>query len=272
MCLCKVNKERLIKMGIKRIIPCLDIYKGKVVKGINFVGLREVGDPVEYAVQYAKQGADEIVMLDIAATKEGRQNMLNLLKETVKKVSVPITAGGGIECAEDIRMLLDAGAKRISINTAAVRRPELIREAAEEFGSKCVVLAIDCRDMGKGQYHVMINGGKKDTGIELTSWASEAAALGAGEILLTSMDADGAKNGYDISMLNALCRTVKIPLIASGGCGTVGHFIKVFKETECDAALAASIFHYGDLTVDTVKKALKNSGIPVLMDKEGACA
>lgn len=257
---------------MKRIIPCLDVRNGKVVKGINFVGFREVGDPVEYAVQYEKQGADEIVFLDITATNEGRGTMLDLVRETAKNVTVPLTVGGGIRDVEDIRRLLGAGADKVSINTAAVKRPELLKEAVAEFGKECIVLAIDGKRADKEQYSVMINGGKTDTGMNLVDWAKQGEALGVGEILLTSMDADGVKNGFDLPMLSAVCNAVDIPVIASGGCGTVGHFVRVFRETGCDAALAASIFHYGDLTVNTVKDALKDSGISVKPNGKGACA
>ncbi len=259
-------------MGKKRIIPCLDIKGGKVVKGINFIGIREIGDPVEYALEYAGQDADEIVFLNIDASKDGKKEMIRLIEETVKIVSVPLIAGGGINCIEDIRELLQAGAKKVSINSAAVNRPELLKEAATVFGKERIVLAIDGKCTGRNQYRVMTGGGKIDSGMELVHWAIEGEALGAGEILLTSMDADGVKSGFDIPMLNAVCNSVKIPVIASGGCGTIGHFVKVFRETECDAALAASIFHYKDLSVNVVKKTLRDCGIPVETAKEGECA
>ncbi len=259
-------------MGIKRIIPCLDVCNGKVVKGINFIGFREVGDPVECAMDYVKQGADEIVFLDITATNEGRGTIVDLVRETADNISVPLTVGGGVRDVEDIRRLLEAGASKVSINSAAVKRPELLREATEEFGRECIVLAIDGRKTEKDRFNVMINGGMTDTGIDLVDWARKGESLGAGEILLTSMDADGVKNGFDLPMLSAVCNAVSIPVIASGGCGTVGHFVRVFQETGCDAALAASIFHYGDLTVNTVKNALKERGISVKLKEKGACA
>lgn len=259
-------------MGIKRIIPCLDVCNGKVVKGINFIGFREVGDPVECAMDYVKQGADEIVFLDITATNEGRGTIVDLVRETADNISVPLTVGGGVRDVEDIRRLLEAGASKVSINSAAVKRPELLREATEEFGRECIVLAIDGRRAEKDRFNVMINGGMTDTGIDLVDWARKGESLGAGEILLTSMDADGVKNGFDLPMLSAVCNAVSIPVIASGGCGTVGHFVRVFQETGCDAALAASIFHYGDLTVNTVKNALKERGISVKLKEKGACA
>jgi len=259
-------------MGIKRIIPCLDVCNGKVVKGINFIGFREVGDPVECAMDYVKQGADEIVFLDITATNEGRGTIVDLVRETADNISVPLTVGGGVRDVEDIRRLLEAGASKVSINSAAVKRPELLREATEEFGRECIVLAIDGRRAEKDRFNVMINGGMTDTGMDLVDWARKGESLGAGEILLTSMDADGVKNGFDLPMLSAVCNAVSIPVIASGGCGTVGHFVRVFQETGCDAALAASIFHYGDLTVNTVKNALKERGISVKLKEKGACA
>lgn len=259
-------------MKTKRIIPCLDICKGKVVKGINFVGLREVGDPLEYAMEYAKQGADEIVFLDIAATKEGRAKALSLIEEACRKINIPIVAGGGIGSLEDVDLFLKAGASKVSINSAAVKNPELIKEASEKYGRERVVLAVDGKSTGDGGYSVMISGGKVDTGIDLLNWVAQGESLGAGEILLTSMDSDGVKEGFDLNMLNLVCDTIKIPVIASGGCGTVGHFIKLFEETCCDAALAASIFHYGDLSVNTVKRALNNKGIKVNYDENGECA
>lgn len=252
-------------MPAKRIIPCLDVKDGKVVKGINFVGIREVGDPVDCAVEYDRQGADEIVFLDITATNEGRGTMVDVVRNTAKNVFVPLTVGGGIRTTEDFRELLLAGADKVSVNSAAVRRPQLLSEAASKFGRQCVVLAIDAKKISEGNYHVFVNGGRIDTGIDLIQWAKTGEKAGAGEILLTSMDADGTKNGFDIPMLQAVCKSVGIPVIASGGCGTVGHFARVFEETDTDAALAASIFHYGDLTVNQVKAALQRRCIPVRM-------
>lgn len=259
-------------MKVKRIIPCLDICKGKVVKGINFIGLREVGDPLEYAVQYAKQGADEIVFLDIAATVDGRPDTLDLIRKASQKITIPIVVGGGINSVEDIDLFLKAGAKKVSINSAAVKNPQLIAEASRRFGSEKIIVAVDGKSSCDGKYNVMVSGGKVNTGIDLESWVVQAEKLGAGEILLTSMDSDGVKEGFDLNMLNLVCDVVNIPVIASGGCGTVGHFIKLFKETCCDAALAASIFHYGDLSVNTVKKALIEKGIKVNFDENGECA
>jgi len=250
-------------MSAKRIIPCLDVRNGRVVKGINFVGIREVGDPVECAIEYDRQGADEIVFLDITATHEGRGTMVDVVRKTAQNVFVPLTVGGGIRSVEDFRELLLAGADKVSVNSAAVKRPELISEAASKFGNQCVVLAIDAKMTAPGEYHVFVNGGRVDTGIDAVEWAKRGEQLGAGEILLTSMDADGTKNGFDLNMLNAVCGSVGIPVIASGGCGTVGHFAKLFEETGADAALAASIFHYGDLTVNQVKEMLARKNISV---------
>jgi len=250
-------------MLAKRIIPCLDVRDGKVVKGVNFVGIKEVGDPVECAMAYDAQGADEIVFLDITATHEGRGTMVDVVRRTAEKVFVPLTVGGGIRTVEDFRELLLAGADKVSVNSAAVRNPELISQAAERFGSQCVVVAIDARKMEDGSYHVYVNGGRLDTGIDALEWAEEVQRRGAGEILLTSMDADGTKDGFDLPMLQAVCSRVNIPVIASGGCGSREHFTEVFRETGADAALAASIFHYGELTVGQVKESLAGAGVPV---------
>lgn len=249
-------------MLAKRIIPCLDVKDGRVVKGINFVGLKDVGDPVECAKNYNKQGADEIVFLDITATHENRDTIVDVVLATAKEVFVPLTVGGGIRTIEDFKKLLRAGADKISINSAAVKNPALISEAADIFGSQCVVVAIDAKRID-GTFHVVIQGGRIDTGLDAISWAKEVEALGAGEILLTSMDADGTKQGFDIELLNAIGEAVNIPIIASGGCGTLEHFSEVFEKSNADAALAASLFHYGELTIDTVKKHLKEHNIPV---------
>ncbi len=256
-------------MGAKRIIPCLDIYGGKVVKNVNFMGLREVGEPLEYARQYVQQGADEILFLDVTSTGKGKEIMADLVSEAAKTLTVPILAGGGVQDLEDIGRLIQAGASKVFINTAAVKRPEILREAAAEFGSERIILSLDGKQGGNGSYSMVINGRKTNTGLDLVEWARQAEELGAGEILLASLDADSAKGGFDLPMLNAVCQAVKIPVIASGGCSTVGHFVKVFRETCCEAALAASIFHYGDLTVNAVKKALRNNGIPVNLDDGG---
>lgn len=250
-------------MPAKRIIPCLDVRDGKVVKGINFVGIRDVGDPVKCAIEYDRQGADEIVFLDITASHEGRGTMLDVVRRTAQNVFVPLTVGGGIRSVEDFRELLLAGADKVSVNSAAVKTPELISMASRRFGNQCVVLAIDGKKVSDGHYHVFINGGRIDTGMDVVEWAKEGERLGAGEILLTSMDADGTKDGFDLPMLNAVCQSVNIPVIASGGCGTVGHIARLFEETGADAALAASIFHFGELTVNEVKEVLSRRKISV---------
>lgn len=250
-------------MLAKRIIPCLDVRDGKVVKGINFVGIKEVGDPVECAAEYDAQGADEIVFLDITASHEGRGTMLDVVRRTAQKVFVPLTVGGGIRTIDDFRDTLRAGADKVSVNSAAVKNPQLIREAADIFGCQCVVVAIDAKKCPDGHYTVVINGGRIDMGIDAIEWAKKAEELGAGEILLTSMDTDGVKGGFDLDMLNAVCSAVKIPVIASGGCGALEHFTDVFEKTGAAAALAASLFHYKELTVGQVKEELKKHSIPV---------
>lgn len=250
-------------MLAKRIIPCLDVRDGKVVKGINFVGIKEVGDPVECAAEYDAQGADEIVFLDITASHEGRGTMLDVVRRTAKKVFVPLTVGGGIRTIDDFRDTLRAGADKVSVNSAAVKNPQLIREAADIFGCQCVVVAIDAKKCPDGHYTVVINGGRIDMGIDAIEWAKKAEELGAGEILITSMDTDGVKGGFDLDMLNAVCSAVKIPVIASGGCGALEHFTDVFEKTGAAAALAASLFHYKELTVGQVKEELKKHSIPV---------
>ena len=247
----------------KRIIPCLDVRDGKVVKGINFVGIREVGDPVECAEEYNRQGADEIVFLDITATHEHRKTMADVVRRTAEKVFVPLTVGGGIARIEDFGTMLRAGADKVSGNSAALKNPELISQAADKFGSQCVVVAIDARKMEDGSWHAYVAGGRKDTGIDAVWWAKRACELGAGEILLTSMDADGTKEGFDLPLLNAVCAVVNVPVIASGGCGTLDHFSEVFEKTGADAALAASLFHYRELTVAQVKEHLHAHHIPV---------
>lgn len=247
----------------KRIIPCLDVNKGRVVKGVNFVGIKEVGDPVECAGYYDRQGADEIVFLDITATHEGRGTIVDVVRKTAKKVFVPLTVGGGIRTLEDFKEILRAGADKVSVNSAAVRDKELITRAADAFGSQCVVLAIDARRNKSGGFNVVINGGRIDTGLDAVEWAAEGEKLGCGEILLTSMDADGTKNGFDLELTQKVCEKVKIPVIASGGCGSLEHFGELFKKTGADAALAASLFHYNELTVGQVKTYLDKENIPV---------
>lgn len=250
-------------MLAKRIIPCLDVRDGRVVKGVNFVNIRDAGDPVELAKYYSDQGADEIVFLDITATSDARDTVADVVERTAAQVFVPLTVGGGIRTLEDFQRLLRAGADKISVNSAAVARPELISEAAERFGSQCVVLAVDGKARGDGTWEVVVAGGRKPTGIDLIEWVKQGEALGAGEILLTSMDADGTKAGFDLRMTKAVTDAVSIPVIASGGCGSLSHFAEVFEKTNCDAALAASLFHFGELTVPQVKDYLRERSIPV---------
>lgn len=250
-------------MLAKRIIPCLDVRNGKVVKGVNFEGVKDVGDPVELAIQYNKQGADEIVFYDITASHEGRGVMLDVVRETAKQVFVPLCVGGGIATIEDFRDTLRAGADKVSINSQAVKNPKLISDAAEVFGSQCVVIGIDAKRNDKGGYSVFINGGRLDMNLDLGDWVKEIEERGAGEICLNSIDTDGVRGGFDIEMLNFVCSRVKIPVIASGGCGTINHFSEVFEQTASSAALAASLFHFGELTVGEVKEYLKGKNIAV---------
>ena len=250
-------------MLAKRIIPCLDVKDGRVVKGVNFVNIRDAGDPVELAKFYSDQGADEIVFLDITATSDNRATVADVVERTASQVFVPLTVGGGIRTLDDFRLLLRAGADKISVNSAAVSDPTLISRAAERFGSQCVVLAIDGRSRGDGTWEVVVAGGRKATGLDVVEWAKKGQELGAGEILLTSMDADGTKAGFDLAMTKAVTDAVSVPVIASGGCGSLEHFAEVFEETDCDAALAASLFHFGELTVPQVKEYLKQQNIPV---------
>lgn len=250
-------------MITKRIIPCLDVRDGRVVKGVNFVNIRDAGDPVELASYYSAQGADEIVFLDITATSDGRDTVADVVERTAAQVFVPLTVGGGIRSLEDFQLLLRAGADKISVNSAAVKDPALISRAAERFGSQCVVLAIDARRRPEGNYEVVVAGGRTPTGLDAVEWAREGQRRGAGEILLTSMDADGTKAGFDLEMTRAVTRAVSIPVIASGGCGSLEHFAQVFEQTGCDAALAASLFHFGELTVPQVKEYLASRNIPV---------
>lgn len=250
-------------MLAKRIIPCLDVRDGRVVKGVNFVNIRDAGDPVELASYYSAQGADEIVFLDITATSDGRDTVADVVERTAAQVFVPLTVGGGIRSLEDFQLLLRAGADKISVNSAAVKDLALISRAAERFGSQCVVLAIDARRRPEGNYEVVVAGGRTPTGLDAVEWAREGQRRGAGEILLTSMDADGTKAGFDLEMTRAVTRAVSIPVIASGGCGSLEHFAQVFEQTGCDAALAASLFHFGELTVPQVKEYLASRNIPV---------
>lgn len=250
-------------MLAKRIIPCLDVKNGETVKGINFENLQYAGDPVELAKKYSDEGADELVFLDITATNEGRKTTVQMVEKVAKQVFIPFTVGGGIASIEDMRRLLKAGADKIAINSAAVKNPDLIKEAAEYFGSQCVVVAIDAKYID-GDYYVFINAGKKNTGVKLIDWAKQAEELGAGEILLTSMDADGTQNGFDTGMTKLVAENLNIPVIASGGAGaSAQHFVDVFNTAHADAALAASIFHYNTLPVQTLKKELIENNISI---------
>jgi len=249
-------------MLTKRIIPCLDVKNGKVVKGINFLGLRDIGSPPDMAEEYSEQGADEITFLDIAASLEYRQTTLDLVSETAKRVFVRLTVGGGIRSADDMRDALNAGADKVSVNSAAIGNPDMISESAERFGRQCVVIAIDVKKVANG-WEVLSHGGTRATGLDAVEWAKKVEDLGAGEILLTSMDADGVKDGYDIALNNAIADEVNIPVIASGGCGKLEDFYEVFSQTNVSAALAASVFHYKQFTVPEVKEYLKDRGVPV---------
>lgn len=255
-------------MLAKRIIPCLDIKNGKVVKGVHFVGLQEVGDPVELAKKYDLQCADEVVFLDITATYENRDIIKDLIERGASELSIPLAVGGGIRTIDDFRMILSSGADKVSVNSAAIANPQLIKEASDEFGVQCVVVAIDAKQRNdKSGYDVYVAGGRKNTGIDLIEWVQQCEALGAGEILLTSMDKDGTRDGFDIDMLNAVLQVVSIPVIASGGCGGIEDIIEVFEKTNCDGALAASLFHYGEATIDEVKEECKKHNIPVRRNK-----
>ena len=250
----------------KRIIPCLDINKGRVVKGVNFVNLIDAGDPVEVAKAYNAMRADEIVFLDITATHEGRDTLYDVIARSAEQVFIPLTVGGGISTVEHFRALLNLGADKISINSSAVRNPNLITDSALKFGRQCVVVAIDAKRNGKGSFDVYLNGGRINTGIDAIEWAIEAEKKGAGEILLTSMDGDGTKAGYDIDLTRRVCEAVNIPVIASGGAGAMSHFKDVLDDSVgADAALAASLFHFKELEIKTLKEYLKSEGIPVRM-------
>ena len=249
-------------MLAKRIIPCLDVDKGRVVKGVKFQNLRDAGDPVEVAKSYEEQSADELVFLDITASAEERKIMIEVVQRVAETVFIPFTVGGGVSSLEDIRTLLSAGADKVSINTAAVKNPQLIYESAKRFGSQCIVVAIDAKRSEKG-WEVYIHGGRTPTGLDAVEWAKRVESLGAGEILLTSMDADGTKKGYDIELCRAVASAVSIPVIASGGAGTMEHFYEVFTQTNVDAALAASLFHFKEVSIPELKAYLKNRGVHV---------
>jgi len=250
-------------MLAKRIIPCLDVTGGRVVKGVHFVGLRDAGDPVELAARYNAQGADELVFLDITASSDARDTMADLVAKTAREVFIPLTVGGGIRSVADARKIILAGADKVSVNTAAVHRPELVRELSLEFGAQAVVLAIDARRAGPSRWNVFTKGGRHDERLDAVEWAARGESLGAGEILLTSMDTDGVQTGFDCALTSAVAAATTIPVIASGGAGKPSDFVAVLTEGHADAALAASIFHYGEYTVGDLKHALETSGIPV---------
>ena len=250
-------------MLAKRIIPCLDVTGGRVVKGVNFVNLRDAGDPVELAERYNRDGADEVVFLDITASSDARATMADVVARTARKIFIPLAVGGGIRSVADARSILISGADKVSVNTAAVRRPELIRELSEEFGAQAVVLAIDACRRSVGNWNVYTRGGRDDEGMDVVEWAEKGNALGAGEILLTSMDTDGVQTGFDCELTRAVSRATRIPVIASGGAGKPEDFVEVLTVGEADAALAATIFHYGTYTVDELKEQLDRAGVPV---------
>lgn len=247
----------------KRIIPCLDIVQGITVKGVNFVDLKDAGDPVELGLTYSEHGADELVFLDITATNEKRQTLVELVERIASVINIPFTVGGGIQSIQDVEALLKAGADKVSINSAAVHNPALISEIAKAFGNQCVVVAIDVNRNNKGEWLVHTHGGTRPTAINAVEWAGEVARLGAGEILLTSMTQDGTKSGFSHSITQQVCNAVQIPVIASGGAGSVEHFEQLFKETDASAALAASIFHFGEIPIPELKSALKTANIPI---------
>ncbi|GIV31390.1 MAG: imidazole glycerol phosphate synthase subunit HisF [Saprospiraceae bacterium] len=249
-------------MLAKRIIPCLDIRDGRTVKGVNFVNLRDAGDPVELAIRYAGEGADELVFLDITATHEKRKTLVELVRRIARHLHIPFTVGGGISTVEDVSALLDAGADKVSVNSAAVRNPALVGELARRFGSQCIVLAVDARATADG-WEVYLNGGRLPTGIDAVEWIRQAVDLGAGEILLTSMDHDGVKKGFALELTRRVSELVPVPVIASGGAGAMEHFAEVFTEGKADAALAASVFHFGEIPIPALKSFLKNKNIPI---------
>jgi cyclase len=250
----------------QRVIPCLDVTDGRVVKGVEFVNLRDAGDPVEMAAIYNREGADELVFLDITASSDSRDTMIDVVRRTADQIFIPLTVGGGIRSVEDIRGLLSAGADKISINTAALARPELISEGADVFGTQCITVAIDARQNDAGGWHVYTHGGRRSTGIDVVEWASRAAELGAGEILLTSMDRDGTLSGYDLPLLEAVSAAINIPVIASGGAGTLPHFAEALQAGRADAVLAASLFHFGTMRIAEVKAYLHAQGLPVRLE------
>lgn len=246
----------------KRIIPCLDVNNGRVVKGVNFVGLKDAGDPIEVAKRYNDEGADELCFLDITASSDGRDTIVHVVEEVAKQLFIPLTVGGGIRKIDDISRLLNVGCDKVSLNSSAVDNPNLIYEAANKFGSQCIVVAIDVKKNDKGSYNVFVHGGRKDTGLDAIQWAKKVYDLGAGEILLTSMDSDGTKAGYDLNITSAISNSVQIPVIASGGAGTMQHILQAF-QNGADAALAASIFHYKEIEIMKLKEFLKDNGIGI---------
>lgn len=250
-------------MYAKRMIPCLDVNNGRVVKGTNFVNLVDAGDPVEAAKEYDRQGADELVLLDITASAQARGIILDIVSKVADCIFIPFTVGGGIRTVDDFTVLLRAGADKVSVNSAAIKNPAMIREAASKFGSQCVVCAIDAKRKPEGGWTVYLNGGRVDTGLDAVEWAKKAASLGAGEILLTSMDCDGVKNGYDLELTAAISGSVNIPVIASGGAGKLEHFYDAFTEGKADAVLAASLFHFGEISIPELKTYLAGRGISV---------
>lgn len=250
-------------MFAKRIIPCLDVKNGRVVKGVNFVNLIDAGDPVECAKVYDKAGADELTFLDITASSDGRETVVDMVRSVARQVFIPFTVGGGIRTVEDFRKILNAGADKVAVNSAAIKRPELISEAAEKFGSQCVVCAVDAKRNDKGSWDVYLNGGRVNTGIDAIEWTRRAEELGAGEILLTSMDADGTKAGYDIELTRKVSEGLNIPVIASGGAGTMEHFVDAIEKGKADAVLAASLFHFKEIEICDLKKYMRSKGISV---------
>lgn len=250
-------------MYAKRIIPCLDVKDGRVVKGTNFIHLQDAGDPVEAAIAYDKQGADELVLLDITASSQARGIMIDIVKRVAAQIFIPFTVGGGIRTVEDFTALLRAGADKVSVNSAAIQNPQIIADAAKKFGSQCVVCAIDAKRTAQGSWTIYLNGGRIDTGIDAIEWAQKAENLGAGEILLTSMDCDGVKNGYDLELTEAISSRVHVPVIASGGAGKLEHFYDAFTKGKADAVLAASLFHFGEIKIPDLKNYLQGRGICV---------
>lgn len=259
-----------LRSGTKRIIACLDVRAGRVVKGVQFVGARDVGDPLELAMFYDREGADEIMLLDIDATVEGRAATLDVIKRIAKEISVPLTVGGGIRSVADAKLMLDAGAAKVSIGSAAVARPELLRDCANAFGTKRIVLAIDCRQRGPGVWEVVTHGGRTPTGLDVIEWARRGQDLGAGEIVLNSIDADGTKQGYDNELNRRVADTVHVPIVASGGAGNPAHLLDGFVAGRVDAVLAASMFHFNEVSIGRVKQFLSDAGVPVALPKAGS--